>query len=86
MKRFEHTVRTPHGIHAKPAYQIVKIARRFSNTAITVTREERSVRGDALLRLLTLGVRSGDRVTVTCEGPDEMVAAIAMQNYFWNNL
>ena len=86
MKRFEHTIRTAHGIHGKPAREIVKIARRYADTAITVSRAKHTVRGDALLRLMTLGIRTGDQVTVTCEGPDEMAATIAMQNYFWNNL
>ncbi len=86
MKRFEHTVRAAHGIHGKPAREIVKIARQFSDTTITVSRAERTVRGDGLLRLMTLGIQTGDRVAVTCEGPDEMAATIAMQNYFWNHL
>ncbi len=86
MKRFEHTIRVAHGIHGKPAREIVKIARQFADTAITVSRAERTVRCDALLRLMTLGIRTGDRVTVTCEGPDEVAATIAMQNYFWNHL
>lgn len=86
MKRFEHTIRTAHGIHGKPAREIVKIARQFADTTITVSRAERTVRGDGLLRLMTLGIRTGDRVTVACEGPDEMTATVAMQNYFWNHL
>ena len=86
MKRFEHTIRTAHGIHGKPAREIVKIARQFADTTITLSRAERTVRGDGLLRLMTLGIRTGDRVTVTCEGPDEMTATVAMQNYFWNHL
>ena len=86
MKRFEHIIRAAHGIHGKPAREIVKIARRYADTAITVSCAARTVRGDTLLRLMTLGARTGDRVTVTCEGPDEMDATIAMQNYFWNHL
>ena len=86
MKRFEHTIRAAHGIHGKPAREIVKIARQFAGTTITLSRAERTVRGDGLLRLMTLGIRTGDRVTVTCEGPDEMTATVAMQNYFWNHL
>ena len=86
MMRFEHTIHNPTGIHGRPAREIVKIARQFADTTITVSRAERTVRGDGLLRLMTLGIRTGDRVTVTCEGPDEMAATIAMQNYFWNHL
>ena len=86
MKRFAHTIRAAHGIHGKPAREIVKIARQFADTAITVSCADRTVRCAGLLRLMTLGIRNGDRVTVTCEGPDEMTATIAMQNYFWNHL
>lgn len=86
MKRFEHTIHESTGIHAGPAMQIARIARQFADTVITVTRGHKSVRADALLRLLTLGVRRGDTVTITCEGPNEMAATVAMQSYFWNHL
>ena len=86
MKRFEHTIQAPTGIHARVAFQIRRIARRFPDTAITVSGEEKTVRADKLLRLLSLGVRGGDRVTVTCTGDNEMAATVAMQSYFWNQL
>ena len=86
MKRFEHTIQAPTGIHARVAFQIRRIARRFPDTAITVSGEEKTVRADKLLRLLSLGVRGGDRVTVTCAGDNEMAATVAMQSYFWNHL
>lgn len=86
MKRFEHTIHQRSGIHAGPARQIVKIARQFADTVITISRGERSIRVNGLLRLIGLGVRGGDTVTVTVDGPSEMAATIAMQNYFWNHL
>lgn len=86
MKRFEHTIHDPIGIHAKPARQIVKIAKQFTDTAITVTSRGRTVSAAALLKLLLLGTRLGDTVTVCCDGPSEMAAVIAMQDYFWNYL
>lgn len=86
MKRFEHTIQAPTGIHARVAFQIRRIARRFPDTAITVSGNEKTVRADGLLRLLSLGIRSGDRVTVTCTGDNEMAATVAMQSYFWNHL
>ena len=86
MKRFEHTIQAPTGIHARVAFQIRRIARRFPDTAITVSGEEKAARADKLLRLLSLGIRSGDRGTVTCTGDNEMAATVAMQSYFWNHL
>ena len=86
MKRFEHTIRDPIGIHGRPARQIAKLARQFSDTSITISKGKKSAQACALLRLLLLGVRLGDTVTVTINGIDEMAATIAMQNFFWNNL
>ena len=86
MKRFEHTIRDSVGIHVRPAMQIVQIAKRFADTAITVTRGNKSVRANALLRLIALGIHRGDKVTITCDGPNEMAATVAMQNYLWNHL
>lgn len=86
MKRFEHTIRKSSGIHAAPAHQIVKIARKYADTSITVACGEKSARADGLMRLMMLGARCGDQVTVTCDGPSEMAATVAMQSYFWNHL
>lgn len=86
MKRFEHTIHAPVGIHAKPARQIAKIAKQFADTAITVTRNDRTVSAAALMKLLLLGAKLGDTVTVVCDGPSEMAAVIAMQDFFWNYL
>ena len=86
MKRFEHTIHNSAAIHAGSARKIVKIARQFPGTVITIVCGGKNVPADGLLRLMTLGVQGGDRITVTCEGSDEMAAAVAMQNYFWNHL
>ena len=86
MKRFEHTIHNSAAIHAGSARKIAKIARQFPETDIIIACGEKTAPADGLLRLMTLGVQGGDRITVTCEGPDEMTATVAMQNYFWNHL
>ena len=86
MMRFEHTIHNPTGIHGRPAWKIFKLARRFADTTITITKGDKSARANALLRLMLLGAGLGDTVTVTIEGIDEMATSIAMQNFFWNNL
>ena len=86
MMRFEHTIHNPTGIHGRPAWQIFKLAQRFADTTITITKGDKSARANALLRLMLLGAGLGDTVTVTIEGIDEMAASIAMRNFFWNNL
>ncbi len=86
MKRFEHTIQRSAGIHAGTARSIIRIARQYPGTTINVTCGGKTVPADGLLRLMTLGVRSGERITVTCDGPGEMAATVAIQNYIWNHL
>ena len=86
MMRFEHTIHDPTGIHGRPAWKIFKLARKFADTTITISKGDKSARANALLRLMLLGAGLGDTVTVTIDGNDEMAASIAMRNFFWNNL
>ena len=86
MKRFEHTIHDTAAIHTRSARKIAKIARQFPETVISISCGEKTVSADGLLRLMSLGAQGGDRITVTCDGPGEMAATVAMQNYFWNHL
>lgn len=86
MKQFNHTVKDPLGIHARPAGLITKLAKEFADTTITVACNGKEAKASALMKLMSLGVKEGSEVTVTCDGPAEMEACIAMQNFFWNNL
>lgn len=86
MKQFEHTIRKPGGICVRPAGEIFKVAKAFPDTVVTISRGSKSAKAFALLGLLQLGVRQGETVTVTIDGPNEMAATVAMQNYFWNHL
>ena len=86
MKQFVHTVKDPLGIHARPAGQIVKLAKEYGGTQIQISREDKSVSAAGLMKLMGLAVKQGDVLTVTAEGPDEVEAIIAMQKFFQNNL
>ena len=86
MKQFQHTVRDPRGIHARLAGMISRLAKNYDDTAITVSFNGKNANASALLRLMGLGAKNGSRVTITCDGPSEIEACIAMQNFFQNNL
>lgn len=86
MKRFTHIVQTPHGLHARPAGLLAKQAKTYAETVITLTRGEKTVRANQLLRILNLGIQQGDAVTVTIEGAEEDTALSDMQAFFALNL
>ena len=86
MKQFEYTIHDPLGIHARPAGMLVKEAKAFADTVVTITKNGTTVKATQLMKLMSLGVKKGDVVTVAAEGVDEDAAIIAISNFFQNNL
>ena len=86
MKQFEYTINDPLGIHARPAGMLVKEAKAFADTAVTITKGGTTVKATQLMKLMSLGVKQGDVVTVVAEGANEEAAIIAISNFFQNNL
>lgn len=86
MKQFEYTIHDPLDIHARPAGMLVKEAKAFADTVVTITKNGTTVKATQLMKLMSLGVKKGDVVTVAAEGADEDAAIIAISNFFQNNL
>ena len=86
MKQFEYAIHDPFGIHARPAGMLVKEAKAFADTVVTITKNGTTVKATQLMKLMSLGVKKGDVVTVAAEGADEDAAIIAISNFFQNNL
>lgn len=86
MKQFDYTIKDPIGIHARPAGLLVKEAKAFADTTVTVTKNGTTVKATQLMKLMSLGVKQGDMVTVKAEGANEDAAIIALSDFFNNNL
>ncbi len=85
MKTFNYTIKDEIGIHARPAGLLAKKAKEFEST-ITIEKNGKSVNVTKLMMLMGLGVKCGETVTVTVEGPDEDKAATEMEAFFNANL
>lgn len=85
MKEFSYTVQDALGIHARPAGQLAKEAKKFTSK-ITVTNGGKTVDATRVMALMTLGVHQGQTVQVTAEGEDEEAAAAAIREFFQKNL
>lgn len=85
MKSFTYTINDSLGIHARPAGQIVNEAKKFTS-AITIDSEEKQANAARLMAVMSLGVKCGQKVTVSAEGDDEAAAIDAMKKYFEANL
>ncbi len=86
MKQFDYTIKDPIGIHARPAGMLVKIAKSFADTTVTVTKNGTTVKAAQMMKLMGLGVKQGDVVTVAADGANEDAAIIALSDFFNNNL
>ena len=84
MKEFKYVITDEVGIHARPAGLLEKEAKQFTST-ITVIKGDKSAKATALMKLMGMGVKKGDEVTVTVEGDDEEAAAAAIEAFFKAN-
>jgi len=63
------TVVNSHGIHARPAAEIVKTAARFTSD-VTLARDDLEVNGKSIMGVMMLAAECGAVVLVRADGPD----------------
>ncbi len=85
MNKFEYTIKDKLGIHARPAGMLAKKAKEFESV-ITIRKGEKEVNAAKIMALMSLGVKCGDNVAITAEGPDEDRAIQQMKDFFEANL
>ena len=85
MRKITYTVTDPVGIHARPAGNLVKALKGYESR-ITMSANGKSVDAHKLMMVMTLGVRQGQEVELTFEGPDEDQAAEEALAYMQENL
>ena len=81
MRSFFYTIKTPI-LHTRHAGLLVRETKRFQSD-ITLTKGDQSVNAKGILAVIGLGVREGDLIKITIEGPDEAVAEPQLRNYLW---
>ena len=86
MKQFNYTITDPLGIHARPAGLLAKAAKTFPDTVIMIQKGDKEVKATQLMKLMGLGVKEGDVVTVTADGSSEENAIEVMYNTLAENL
>ena len=85
MIEFEHTVKDPVGLHARPAGRLVKEAARYKSR-IVLAANGKSVEATRLMALMGMCVKTGTVLRVTVEGEDESTCAPAFQAFLAGNL
>ena len=85
MKEFKYVIKDEQGIHARPAGLLVKEAKQFQST-VMLTCKGKSAAATKLMAVMGMGVKHGDSVEVSVEGPDEDAAYEAMERFFREHL
>lgn len=86
MKQFTYTITDPLGIHGRPAGDLVKLAKSFAGTKITISKDGKSTDLTRLIMLMGLGVKGGDTVTITAQGNDEQAAVEKIESFLKENM
>lgn len=85
MKKFEHSVKSEEGIHARPATLIVTSAKTF-NSNITIKCKDKKVDAKRMIAIMSLNAKKNDILEVEIEGLDEQKAYETLLNIFKENI
>ncbi len=85
MQKFTYVLTDAEGIHARPAGELVKAAKKFSSN-ITISKDGKSAKATKLLAVMSLGAKQGQEVEFTIEGEDEVAAAAELEAFMKANL
>ena len=85
MKEFSYTIKDAEGIHARPAGELVKLAKSFES-AVTICKGEKSGNASKIFAVMGLGAKQGETVTFKIEGADEEKAAADLESFMNANL
>jgi phosphocarrier protein len=72
------TIQNRHGLHARPAAEVVKAASRFQSD-ITLVRDDMEVNGKSIMGVMMLAAECGASVLLRASGPDAEQAVAALE-------
>ena len=72
------------GLHTIPGNEFVSLAKTFSSQIEVENQDGKRVKGTSLLKLLSLGIKKGTKVTVYAEGEDAEQAVEQLANLLEN--
>ncbi len=81
MTEQSYVIKSPEGVHARPAGFLVKTASEF-NCDIQISCKGKSACAKKMLSIIKLGIKKGDTVYITTEGDDEIQAAASIIAFF----
>jgi phosphocarrier protein HPr len=81
----DYTILSPEGIHARPATTLIRLTKKFSSV-FHLKKGDTVIRLNSMLNILTVGAKNGETISVIIEGEDEAEAALAIEEFFTEQL
>jgi len=77
----DYLIIDPHGMHARPATALLRLARQFKSE-FSLKKDGNKIQMKSMLNILSLSLKCGDTISVIIEGDDESQAVAAFDNFF----
>jgi phosphocarrier protein len=81
----DYPITAAEGLHARPATNLVKLAKKYKSTT-SLKKGDKTIKLTSMLNILSLGLKGGDTITVIIEGEDEAAAAAELDQFFTEEL
>ncbi len=82
MKKFTYIIQNDFAMHFGPAGRLAEIARCYPDTTGIIEMGTRSANISRPMKVATMGIRKGDAVTVSADGPSEVEMFDVLCHYF----
>ena len=76
----EIVINNPNGLEARPVALLVQVASQYE-CSIHVATNDKRVNAKSIMGMMSMGISSGEKVTVTADGPDEEAAIENIEKY-----
>ncbi len=86
MEQFQYIIKDDLGIHARPAGMLVRLAMNYRSELLIAKQGDQGVSLKKIFTIMKLGIKCGDRVTISASGEDEQPAIAALRDFFQGSL
>lgn len=82
MKQFKYVIKADFAMHFGPAGRLAELARLYADSKATIEMGSRTADLSRPMKVATMGIRKGDLITVTVDGPSESELIDVIYQFF----
>ena len=77
-------IKLEEGLEARPVAMLVQVGSQFEST-VYINSDDRKVNAKSIMGMMSLGLASGEEVTVVADGNDEDTAVVEIEKFLSGN-